>query len=326
MVVLGNMLKVVATIIVGYIIGLLSGVILGAVFGVFFSFFVPDFISSYQATLVSFFIALTLGSLLSSFASQVFNRMFETNINSFLGVIPGALFGLILVVFVYGYVDVSDPSGRYVHRTVNHFVLTPIMPYSAKIGGQIGAIVFPLFGAVGVIREIIQSHLQLQRNLELRKNSPPSNWGLPELPRKTPPIQAKPTTRPFLSWQSPMKSARERIFSFFLKAFGAACAIGAILSILGWQMLGWNSGAQFSRGFFLTGGLLAMFGYFNILGAYRGNRNIAARYGETAGEMDIHERTKHWATHAETSFTPFPNIFLISACLFGFSILISIIF
>jgi hypothetical protein len=91
-------------------------------------------------------------------------------------------------------------------------------------------------------------------------------------------------------------------------------------------MLGWNSSTQFSQGFFLTGVLLAMYGYFNVLGAYRGSRNIATRYGETAGDMDIHERTRLWATQAETSFTPFPTIFVISVCLFGFAILISIIF
>jgi len=293
---------------------------------VFISFIIQEVVSPHQATLISLFISLTLGSLLSSFASQVFNRLFETNFNRFLGAIPGALIGLVLVVFVYGYVDVSDPNNFYGYRTVNHFVITPVMSYSAKISGQIGAITFPLFGAIGVIREIIKAHLELQRNRELMKNSPPSHWGLPEIPQQTLPVQANRISRPFLFSQSLLTSAKGRIFLFLLKAFVVACAIGIILSIVGWQILGWNSGTQFSEGFFWTSALLVMYGYFNILGEHKVSRKIATRYGETAGDMNIHERTKLWATDAETSFTPFPTIFLISACLLGFSILISIIF
>ncbi len=326
MAVLGNILKVVATIIVGYIVGFMLGSILGALIGIFASFFIPDVILPHQATLISLFISITLGSLLSSFASQVFNRLSETNINSFLGAIPGVLIGLIIVVFVYGYVDVSDPNNFYGRFSVKHLALTPVMPYSAKIGGQIGAVIFALFGAIGIIREMIQSHLQLQRNRKLMKNSPPSNWGLPEIPRETPPIQANLTTRSFLSLESRIKSAKGRIIFFLLKAFVSACAIGIILTIAGWQILGWNSSAQFSEGFFWTSALLAMYGYFNILGEYRVSRDIATRYAETVGDMNLHERTRHWATEAEISFAPFPNIFLISACLFGFAILISIIF
>jgi hypothetical protein len=252
--------------------------------------------------------------------------LFETNINSFLGAIPGAIIGLIIVVFVYGYVDVFEPTNFYGYRSANHFVFTPVMAYSAKIGSQIGSITFPLFGAIGIIREIIKSHLELQRNRELMKNSPPSSWGLPEVPRAIPPIKANRTMRSFPALQSSIQSAKGRVFFFFLKAFVTACAIGVILSVVGWQILGWNSSAQFSEGFFWASALLAMYGYFNILGEHRVSRNIATRYGETAGDMNLHDRTKHWATEAETSFAPFPNIFLISAYLLAFSILISIIF
>jgi len=326
MVVLGNILKIVAAIIIGYIVGFMLGAILGALFGVFISFLIPEVISPHQATLVSLFISITLGSLLSSFASQVFNRLLETNINSFLGVIPGVLIGLIVVVFVYGYVEVSDPNNYYGSRTVNHFALTPVMPYSAKIGGQIGAITFSLFGAIGIIREIIKSYLELQRNRKLMANSPLSNWGLPEIPRETPSVQEGLTTHSLPSSQSLVKSTKGNYFLFLLKAFITACAIGIILSIVGWQILGWNSTTQFSEGFFWISALLAMYGYFNMLGEHRVSRNIATRYGETAGDMNIHERTRQWSIGAENSFSPFPNIFFTSLCLFGFSILISVIF
>ena len=73
--------------------------------------------------------------------------------------------------------------------------------------------------------------------------------------------------------------------------------------------------------------MLAIYGYYDKLGKYQvGRGNIATRYGETAGDMNIHERTRQWSREAENSFSPFPNIFFTSLCLFGFSILISIIF
>ena len=91
------------------------------------------------------------------FVSQVFNALFETNINSFLGAIPGALIGLFLVVFVNGYFDISDLNYFYGRETVQNWAFAPIMSYSSTIGRQISTIIFPLFGAIGIIREIIKS-------------------------------------------------------------------------------------------------------------------------------------------------------------------------
>jgi hypothetical protein len=323
MVTLRNTLKVFATIIVSYLVGFILGSILGAVFGIFISFFIQDIISPQQAVSFSIFIALALGGLMSLFVSQVSNTLFETNINSFLGAIPGALIGLLLVVFVDGYFAISDMNNLHVRGTVQNWAATPIMPYCSTIGRQIGSIIFPLFGGIGIIREIIKSHLELQRNRKLMKDLPLSHWGLPETPNETHPLQAKPTTRSLLSLPSLITSTKGRLFS---KAFIIACTIGIIVSILGWQILGWNSSIQFSKGLFWAGAMFAMYGYFNRFGEYKVSRNLATRYGETAGDMNIEERTKQWATEAENSFKPLPNIFLISLCLLGFSILISIIF
>jgi len=320
MVVLGNILKVVATIILGYIVGFLLGSILGALFGIFISFFIQDIVSPQQAVSFSILISLTMGGLISLFVSKVFNAMFETNINSFLGAIPGALTGLFLVVFVDGYFAVSDINNYYFHGTVQSWAATPIMPYCSTIGRQIGTIIFPLFGAIGIIREMIKSHLELQRNRKLMKDLPSSHWGLPEIPHETHPIQPNRTTRLFPSFSSLSTSAKGKIFLFALKAFVTACAIGIIISIVGWQILGWNSSAKFSEGLFWASAMLAMYSYFNRYLPF------SSRYGETAGSMNIHERTKQLAIEADKSFKLSHNIFLISAFLFGFSILNSIIF
>lgn len=320
MVVLGNILKVVATIIAGYIVGFMLGSILGALFGIFISFFIQDIVSPQQAVSFSILISLTMGGLISLFVSQVFNSLFETNINSFVGAIPGALIGLFLVVYFIGYFDISELNYFYGRGTVQNWAFSPIMSYSSTIGRQISSIIFPLFGAIGIIREIITSHLELQKNRKLMKDLTPSHWGLPEIPHETHPIQASRTTRPFLSLSSLSTSAKGEIFLFALKAFVITCTIGVILSILGWQILGWHSSAQFSEGLFWASAMLAIYGYFNRYLPF------SSRYGETAGDMNIHERTRQWAMEAKKSFELSPNIFLISGLLFGFSILISMIF
>jgi hypothetical protein len=293
------------------------------VFGIFISFFIQDIAAPQQAFSFSIFIALALGGSMSLFVSQVSNKLFETNINSFLGAIPGALIGLLLVVFVDGPFAISDINNLHLSGTVQSWAATPIMPYCSTIGRQIGSIIFPLFAGIVIIREIIKSHLELQRNRKLMKDLPPSHWGLPETPNETHPLQAKPTTRSLLSLPNLSTSTQGRLFP---TAFLIACVIGIIVSILGWQILGWNSSVQFSKGLFWAGAMFAMYGYFNRLGEYKVSRNLATRYGETAGDMNLEERTKQWATEAENSFKPLPTIFLISLCLLGFSILISMIF
>lgn len=318
MVVFENIFKVVAAIVAGYIVGFILGSIFGALFGIFASFFVQDIVSPQHADSFSIFISLTLGGLISLFVSQVFNRLFETNINSFFGAIPGALIGLFLVVFVDGYFVIPD-TNNYYHATIQSWAATPIMPYCSTIGRQIGTITFPLFGAIGITREMIKSRLELQRNRALMKDFPSSHWGMPDIPGEIRPIQASQVTRPFLFLLSHSASAMKKTFLFVLRALVITCAIGVTLSILGWQILGWHSKIQFSEGLFWASAILAVYGYFNRYLPF------SSRYGETVGSMDIHERTSQWVMEAKKSFELSPNIFLVSGFLFGFSVLISII-
>lgn len=326
MITIGNMLKVVTVIIVSYFVGWVIGAFLGAVFGVVISLLVQDIVSSNQAALISIFVSLTLGSLISLFALQVSNALFETNINRLIGVIPGVLVGLVIVVFVSGYVDVTDPQYNG-YRAGTRFAVTPIMYYSSMVGRQIAATIFPFLGAFGTIREIIKSHQELQRNRELMKNLPASHWGLPEIPLKTlRPILVNSKTSSLPSVQEPIKSARAGILLFSIKTFGIACVIGVILSILGWQVFGWKSSTQFSEGFFWTSAVLAIYGYLSMLGEHKMRQIPTVRYSETEGDVSLSELNRQWAVDAAKAFTSFPNTFLTSAYLFGFSILISIIF
>lgn len=322
MTLIGNILKVVGVIIVGCIVGYFLGSILGAVFGIIASFLVPDVFTSHQATLISFFISALLGVSLSSFATRVYNRLNETNINLFLGVIPGVLIGLFVVVFVYGYVEVYDQSDFYRIRASHRLAVTPIMGYSAKVGGYVGAVTFALFGAVGVVHEIIQSHLQLQRNRELMKNSPPMSWGYPETPKRISPVQISQTTNSSPPLQSRMNFQKGGKIIILLRAFVSAVVVGIILSVVGWQILGWSSSAQFSEGLFWTSLLLAVYGYVSFSGRHRGSRT----YSESAGVMDLEERNRFWSSEAENIFERLPYIIPVSVWLFVFAGLISIIF
>lgn len=319
---LGNILKVVAAIVIGWVIGYFLGSILGAVFGIFASFLIPDVFTSHQATIISFLISVLLGCSLSWFAARVFNRLNETNYNLFLGLIPGVLIGLVVVVFVYGSVEVYDQNDFYSFRAGRQLAVTPIMGYAAKVGGYIGAVTFAFFGAVSVVHEIVQSHLQLRRNRDLMKNSPSSNWGLPDAPKIKSSVQVNQITNSAPPLQSRINFQKSGKIYLFLKALVSALVIGIILSIVGWQILGWKSSAQFSEGLFWTSLLLAVYGYVNFIGRHRGSRT----YSESAGVMNLEERNRYWAAEAENVFESLPYIALVSVCLFVFAVLISFIF
>ena len=61
--VIGNILKVIAALIIGYLVGLLLGGILGILIGLIPSFFIREIVASNQSILMSFLLAAILGGL-----------------------------------------------------------------------------------------------------------------------------------------------------------------------------------------------------------------------------------------------------------------------
>jgi hypothetical protein len=169
MVMLGNIGKFVAAVILGFLVGLLSGIVLGFGLGLVLSLFFLEIVLAEQTILISILLSAVLGGLLGWFAVRMINKATETNDNPLAGVATGVVVGVIIATFVYGYIDIPDPS-----IFEQSFYTVPIF-YGVSVGGQIGAIIFPIFGAAAVVRETITTYR------EFRKNTQPQNKDKNEL-------------------------------------------------------------------------------------------------------------------------------------------------
>ena len=157
---IGNILKVIAAIIIGFLVGLMSGAILGIPFGLGISLFFREIVFSHQTVLMSIILSSILGALLGLFSIQIINRVAETDDKPFAGIVVGAFVGIIVAIFLYGYIDIPDPS-----IFEQSFYPFPIF-YSVSIGSQIGAIIFPIFGAAAVVRDITRTYAEIRKNKE----------------------------------------------------------------------------------------------------------------------------------------------------------------
>jgi phosphate/sulfate permease len=162
MVMIGNIVKFVAAVILGFLLGLLSGMILGLGFGLALGLFFLEIVNAQQTILMSILLSAVLGGLLGLFAIRMINKVTENNDNPFAGIATGIVVGVITAVFVYGYIDIPDPS------LFEQAFYTIPMFYGVSVGGQIGAIIFPIFGAAAVVREIITDYRELRKNTQLQ--------------------------------------------------------------------------------------------------------------------------------------------------------------
>ena len=145
----GNILKVLAALVIGYLIGLLLGGVIGVFIGLIPSFWIGDVISQNLSFLVSASFAAIYGVILGYLEVRMFNRFFDTNDKPIIGVLIGVPFGLIFGVFTYFVLDLSAPEA------IN---LSNILIYNGAMGSRIGAAIFSLFSAVQTIRELIRFH------------------------------------------------------------------------------------------------------------------------------------------------------------------------
>jgi phosphate/sulfate permease len=166
---IGNIVKFIAAVILGFLVGLLSGMILGLGVGLALSLFFLEIVQAQQTILMSILLSAVLGGLLGLFAVQIINKATESEDKPLAGIVTGVVVGVIVAVFVYGYIDIPDPS------VFEQDLYTIPMFYGVSVGGQIGAIIFPIFGAAAVVREIIADYR------ELRKNTTPQNTDKNEL-------------------------------------------------------------------------------------------------------------------------------------------------
>jgi hypothetical protein len=102
--------------------------------------------------------------------------------------------------------------------------------------------------------------------------------------------------------------------------------LGSVVSIVGWQYMGWNSSRQFSDGLFWTGAAVAILGYYIYQSELKDRRAmITASRVQPTGSLSMQERTKLWLADFSSSSRLMFQFFLVSLYLIGFAALIWIL-
>ena len=158
----GNVLKIIITIVLGYALGWLFGSMLGALLGAIPAFFFGAIVELNLVAVVSLALALLVGATLGFLATQIGNRLSQTSDNPTMAVTIGMFLGVIFLL-VDGMLGVAE--GAELHRAFN---LMPIV-YTGIVGADIGSLLFPLLGTVRVLREIIESSKEVRSNRERLK-------------------------------------------------------------------------------------------------------------------------------------------------------------
>jgi len=153
-----NILKIIATLCIGYLLGLTFGSILGIFLGGTPSLFFREIVNSNQTVLMSITLALILGGLLGYFAMQFVNKIFTANDKPLIGVLLGIVVGFIVVFYLEGVVDIPDPE-----TFIKPMGTIPII-YSGIVGSDIGAIVFPIIATTRVIQDILTNNKTTRNN------------------------------------------------------------------------------------------------------------------------------------------------------------------
>lgn len=104
------------------------------------------------------------------------------------------------------------------------------------------------------------------------------------------------------------------------------CGIVSILLVLVGLLLKWKSTIQFSNAFFWAGAILVVFGVLSIFGGYGMRSNFGVIYSQSAGDMNIVERTKQWIADTEQSYSIYILLLFSGVVLMLLSVLIGEIF
>lgn len=115
------------------------------------------------------------------------------------------------------------------------------------------------------------------------------------------------------------------LFRLFAITFLLALAIGILVSAIGW-LLGWGTSTQFSNGLFITGGVIVVIGLFSALGGYDKRSDSFLSYAQSAGDMNLEERTRRMAVDMLQEYRAIVFLTLIGGFLIGMAILVGSMF
>lgn len=104
------------------------------------------------------------------------------------------------------------------------------------------------------------------------------------------------------------------------------CGVVSILLVVVGLLLKWKNSIQFSNAFFWAGAILVVFGVLSIFGGYGMRSNFGVIYSQSAGDMNILERTKQWIADTEQSYSIYILLLFSGVVLMLISVLIGEIF
>lgn len=114
-----------------------------------------------------------------------------------------------------------------------------------------------------------------------------------------------------------------------IRSLGKSLIISGIISVIlvvAGLLLSWKTAIQFSNAFFWAGAILIVFGVLSIFGGYGMRSNFGVVYSQSAGDMNILERTKQWITDTEKSYSIYILLLISGGILMLLSVLIGEIF
>ena len=114
---------------------------------------------------------------------------------------------------------------------------------------------------------------------------------------------------------------KKSILRLFVTTFLLALALGLVISTSGW-LLGWNTFTQFSNGLFMFGGIIVMLGLLSVTGGYTMRSDGKLLYAQSAGDMNLEERTRRMVTDMKQGYHVSLFLFLTGGFLIGMAILV----
>lgn len=100
----------------------------------------------------------------------------------------------------------------------------------------------------------------------------------------------------------------------------------SVMLVVAGLLLSWKTTIQFSNAFFWAGAILIVFGVLSIFGGYGMRSDFGVVYSQSAGDMNILERTKQWITDTEQSYSIYILLLISGGILMLLSVLIGEIF
>ncbi len=121
------------------------------------------------------------------------------------------------------------------------------------------------------------------------------------------------------------KDSMKKLLHSFEKSLLMAGIASLVVIIVG-LIAGWKSAVLFSNGFFWAGAILIIFGVLSVFGGYGLRADFGVVYSQSAGDMNILERTKLWIADTHQSYGIYLLLLLAGVILILISILVANLF